>query len=135
MPEAAPRTSITITIGMPPQSLLPNRTGWGAGAQRRASKDKRTQRMAAAQAAWAALGRENAPYWKKARVTPTFWPGTVIGLRADPMNRIASLKAAIDGLEDAGIVENDRGVQWGEVKYGGIDEAFPHVDLLVEGMA
>lgn len=47
------------------------------------------------------------------------------------MNRIYSLKGAVDGLADAGLFENDRGVQWGPVRHGGIDSVSPHVDLLI----
>jgi hypothetical protein len=37
------------------------------------------------------------------------------GVWSDPQNIIASLKHTIDGLEDAGVFVNDRGVQWGRV--------------------
>ena len=49
--------------------------------------------------------------WKKARVLIT-WEA-IHSMAPDPDNIVASMKAAFDGMQDAGVVVNDRGI-WPE---------------------
>lgn len=131
--KAAMLRNITIEIGVPDPCLMPNRASWGRQGGMRKSAAVKAGRANAKFAAAARLGELacDAPRWKAARISPTFYVRTTMGLSADPMNRIASLKAAVDGLADAGLFLNDRGVQWGKVSHG-IDEFSPHVELFIE---
>lgn len=51
--------------------------------------------------------------WTRARVNVTAYHKT--RRFKDPQNIIAALKASIDGIEDAGVIENDNGLEWGPV--------------------
>ena len=114
------RQSVTIVLPHPPLPLRPNsRTHW-----RKKAQAVKAYRLAARLAARTTLGMDAPPCWVKARVKVIWRSRTLI--HPDPDNIIASLKAAFDGLADAGIVENDRGLwperprietraSWGEV--------------------
>ncbi len=96
--------SIAITLPHPPASLSSNtRAHW-----RKKSKATRQCRLLAKLTALEALAGRPPPRWLKARVGVTW--GAKGKRTPDPTNILASLKAYIDGLEDAGIVENDRGL-------------------------
>lgn len=94
--------SITITLPLPPQAMYPNaRKHWKAK-----MAPKRQQRNDAYTAAIDAMFCRNGkgrPYWQLAECQATFY----LERRRDGDNLIAWLKATFDGLEDAGIVEND----------------------------
>ncbi len=51
--------------------------------------------------------------WECARLDVTWYGKTAQCLRLDADNIIGSLKGAIDGLVDAGLLVDDRGVSWG----------------------
>lgn len=127
--------SLTIELPMPPPILSPNGPTWGKRTQMVKSKAKKSQRETTKLAALAVLNGATPPRWKYAKISAAFWPASWAGLGSDPMNRIAMLKGAVDGLEDAGIFENDRGVQWGPVTHPGIDAVTPHVVLTIEELA
>jgi len=95
--------SLTITLRLPSPPLSPNWRGhWATKA-----KDVRLYRELANVMARQALGRQDPPRWKAATVQATFFfPDR---RRRDKDNLLASLKAAFDGLADAGVVENDAG--------------------------
>lgn len=96
-----PITSITITLPMPHGDLSPNSRGhWS-----RKSRQKSIQRRAAQLAVKAALGRRRAPKWPAATVLVEVIPPDL--RKRDRDNLLASLKAAFDGAEDAGVVVND----------------------------
>lgn len=116
-------TSITITIPHPPRILSPNaRAHWRAKAT--ATKQHRMQAWAASVAALKGLP----PHWLKARMSVTAyfktrrWP--------DPANLMASLKAAEDGIADAGIVANDRGL-WPERPTFHTDKANHRIEITI----
>jgi Holliday junction resolvase RusA-like endonuclease len=89
--------AITVIIPLPPQAMYPNaRKHWKAK-----MKPKREQREAAFLAGVSAVKR--GPRWTLAECQATFY----LERRRDGDNLIAWLKATFDGLEDAGIVEND----------------------------
>lgn len=91
------REAITITLPLPPQAMYPNaRTHWKAK-----MKPKAMQRQQAYYAAKAAT--DSGPQWTLAECQATFY----LERKRDGDNLIAWLKATFDGLEDAGIVEND----------------------------
>lgn len=51
--------------------------------------------------------------WKRARVFVTAYHKTK--RFRDPQNIIAMLKATVDGVEDAGVLLDDTGLEWGPV--------------------
>jgi crossover junction endodeoxyribonuclease RusA len=117
--------SITISIPFPPRELRPNaRVHWAVKA--RATKHYRTQAWAAALASC----NNSPPRWLKASVkVNAFFPTRK---QPDPDNLIASLKAAFDGIGDAGIVINDRGL-WPLRPEFFTDKANPRIELTITG--
>ena len=119
-----------VKVPYPPRVIWPNgRAHWSvkAGAVK-------TARTSAGLIALEALCGNPPPKWHRVRVSCVWWVASSRGgaMSADRDNRIAALKASIDGLCDAGIIENDRGVEWGAVETGGVDEADPGVVLMIE---
>lgn len=68
------------------------------------------------------------PRWEKASVQIHAYFKTKT--HPDPANFIGSLKATFDGLEDAGVVANDKNL-WPERPFFGTDRDHPHVMLIV----
>lgn len=98
--------NLSIDIGIPPATLSPNgRVHWA-----RKSKAKKHQRQSAKYVALAAIDRAPAPAWPEANVMLRWhsvrnrWP--------DADNAIASVKGAIDGLVDAGVLADDDKLTW-----------------------
>ena len=101
-----PMQSVTIILPHPPAAVRPNaRVHWARKAQ--AVKAYRTQSKVYTMQQLA--GQK--PMWKKARVLIT-WEA-IHSMAPDPDNIVASMKAAFDGMQDAGVVVNDRGI-WPE---------------------
>lgn len=123
--------SITVTIPLPHKATHPNsRTCWQAKA-----KHAKTQRVAAHLAAKAVIPGP-LPMWPRVRIKATFyrWFGKT---KSDPDNLIAWLKSSIDGLQDAGIVSNDRGVVWDtpeEVLGKAAGSRSDRVEILIEAL-
>jgi len=118
---------ITITLPLPNTHLQPNsRPHWRTKAA--AVKAYRSDAKHAALAAWIeAGGRANEP-WPEATVTATFfWPTR---RRRDKDNALASLKAALDGLFDAGVIADDEHLTPLPVEFGH-DALDPRVELCV----
>lgn len=89
---------VVVTLPLPPQANYPNsRTHWKAK-----MKPKKQQRT---DAYYAALSR-SPPKWNRATCQATFY----LPRRRDSDNLLAWLKSSFDGLEDAGIIANDRGL-------------------------
>jgi len=81
--------------------------------------------------AWAASVaaiKGNAPKWIKARMSVQAFFKT--RLYPDPTNLMASLKAAEDGIADAGIVANDRGL-WPERPTFATDKENPRIEITI----
>lgn len=115
--------TITITLPHPPSSLRPNgRSHWRVKAQ--SVKDYRTL---AKVRAMEALGTAR-PMWAAAKVAITWESNTM--RHPDPDNIVASLKAAFDGLQDAGVVANDRGL-WPERPVILTKRPWPEVRLVI----
>lgn len=116
-------TSLTITIPLPPKACKPNaRSGWRA--KSRATKTYREQAWAAAQAAVKGVP----PRWLKARMSAKAYFRTANF--PDPGNLMASLKAAEDGLQDAGVITNDKGL-WPERPEMFKDAENPRIELTI----
>jgi Holliday junction resolvase RusA-like endonuclease len=119
-------TSLTITIPLPPKEVRNNWRGhWAKKAA--AVKQYRSQ---AAWAAWREMGSIRWPKWKKASVKVTAYFPTARHL--DPTNLIDALKPAFDGLQDAGVIENDKNL-WPERPVIVTKDANPRVELVITG--
>lgn len=117
--------AIAITIPIPNRVLSPNaRAHW-----RVVAKAKAALRMEACCAARNALDACYRPMWKSARVRVTWYTKTK--RRPDEDNARSSLKAAFDGLEDAYIIANDRGLSHDAMVFA-VDKANPRVELVIE---
>jgi len=99
-------TSLTITIPLPPKEV---RNNWRGHWAKKAAAVKQ-YRFHAHMRALEAMGHREAN-WKKAKVHITAYFPTARHL--DPTNLIDALKPAFDGLQDAGVIENDKNL-WPE---------------------
>jgi len=114
-------TAITITLPLPDKALSPNaRVHW-------AKKAKLTKSYRDV-AAWATVvaTRPMNPFWKKASYTARFYFKD--DRRRDADNAIASLKSALDGVADAGLVVNDFAL-WPERPEFHTDKENPRVEI------
>lgn len=115
---------ITIIVGVPNRVLSPNgRAHW-----RTKASAKKLARAHGMIAAGFALNGRPAPKWESATVVVRAWFKDKRS-KWDRDNAISSLKGHVDGIADAGILSNDRGLKWGEVDLSGIDKANPRVEL------
>jgi len=117
-------TSVTITLPLPPEALKPNaRPHWSRKA--RAAKAYRKRAWASTLAATGAGLPER---WRRASVqVVAFFP---TARHPDPDNLIASLKAAFDGIADAGLIANDKEL-WPLRPVIGKDKANPRIELTI----
>ncbi len=112
---------VTVILRPPPRELSPNAR---VHPLIRAATVKR-YRECARLMALVALSRAR-PQWTQARVTCRFYFAR--SRRRDRDNLLASMKAAFDGLADAGVVADDVGMVHQEVEVG-IDRANPRVEI------
>lgn len=116
--------SITITLPLPSPKLSPNaRTHWAEKA-----KLTKASRKAAYFAALEALNLRKPPGWLKARLEVRAFFKTLNF--PDPTNFPLSLKAAIDGIADAGIIANDKGL-WPERPVFAKDTGNPRMEITI----
>lgn len=117
-------TTLTVTIPLPPNVLKPNaRVHWAAKA--RAVKRYRID------CGWAADDAINRSGWQtveRATVTPIFYHR--INRHRDGDNALASIKAGLDGLADAGVIVDDRGFACRPVEFR-VDRKDPRVELII----
>lgn len=118
---------ITIEIALPPKALHPNTARVHFHAKRRAVKGYRLATWAAATIALR-LAQRDAPRWKFASERATFFFKR--NGRRDADNLLASLKAAFDGLRDAGVIEDDSGLSHEPVQVV-VDRKHPRVRIEV----
>lgn len=96
----------TIDLSLPPKALSPNaRPHW----RTKANATKKYRRLAGL-LALAALNGQDPPRLKTATARLTFTFPDHPSRQRDHDNLAASMKAAWDGLADAGILDNDRGL-------------------------
>jgi len=99
-------TSIIVFLPLPARELSANaRVHWSV-----IHRATTNARLVSKIEAMKALAGARPPMWKRARMAVKFY---MPHLRNDPTNLMRSLKAYEDGLQDAGIVANDRGI-WPE---------------------
>ncbi len=123
---AASSGALVVRLSLPSAVLSPNaRVHWAQRA--RAVKAYRQQAwVAGAQA----LAGQDGPEWTNATEQATFyWPDA---RRRDRDNASAMLKAAFDGLVDAGILSDDRGLTHQPVEFA-VDKNDPHVEIRIWG--
>lgn len=114
---------ITITLPLPDKALSPNaRVHWAKKA-----KLTKSYRLCAAFAMIAQIQKGKAlKPWKKASYIARFYFKD--SRRRDADNAIASLKSALDGVADAGLVVNDS-VLWPERPEFHTDKDNPRVEI------
>ncbi len=100
-------SAITITVPVPPNALSPNARPHWAVKMKAKQKYRRDACLASIHAINTA-GIDWAPMWKMAYAQITVYKRTAH--TGDRDNIIASLKAAFDGIADAGVIANDSGL-------------------------
>jgi crossover junction endodeoxyribonuclease RusA len=122
---AVSRGGLCIVLPLPPRVLSPNaRAHWATKA--RATK---LYRQAACVEAVLVAGPPAVP-WETATVLLRFFFRT--RARRDRDNLLASMKAAFDGLADAGVVRDDSGLTYMPVEVvTGVPAADQRVELLI----
>lgn len=119
--------SVTITLPLPPRELSPNaRVHYMAKA--RAVKKYRRWAATEAQVAMGTFSLKHAYFWTAATVRVRWFTRT--RRRPDADNALASLKAAFDGMADAGLFANDRGLTHKPIVFA-VDKANPRVEITV----
>jgi len=120
----ATRKRIIITLPLPPRELSPNaRSHWAV----KAAATRRYRQWAWAEAVATAGGTGDR--WPQATAKATFFFRQ--RRRRDRDNLLASLKAAFDGLADAGIISDDSGLTHLPVNID-IDRDNPRVEICIE---
>lgn len=116
---------LVLQLPIPHRLLSPNaRVHWAVKA-----KLVKSHRQAAKVEAWRVLGGAKPPLWAKARYKATLL--TLRASRLDPDNFNAMLKSYLDGIADAGVVANDRGL-WPERPEFLKTDKFPRVEIEIE---
>lgn len=100
--------SVTVVLSLPPRELSPNHTVGSRGGRMAKSVKTKAYRQAAHTEAMVALCGRYSPLWPHAVALATFYVKD--RRRRDRDNLLASLKAAFDGITDAGIVADDAGL-------------------------
>jgi len=104
---------VLVKLSLPPTELWPN-----ARPHRMAkARAVKAYRHEAAIISKQALGRTRPPRWTAASIEATFYFPTV--RRRDPDNCLAALKAAFDGLRDAGVIADDNRLTHLPIRVGG----------------
>jgi crossover junction endodeoxyribonuclease RusA len=117
-------TSITIILPIPVRKLSPNaRVHWAEKA-----KLVRASRKTAHLAAVEALNLRRPPGWVKAKMEVNAFFKHNRSRDAD--NFMASLKSVCDGIADAGIIANDKGL-WPERPTFEKDSSNPRIEITI----
>lgn len=120
------RRPITVTLPLPPNELKPNARPHHMAKANKVKKYRLTAQLQALHAGGS--GR----FWTTASIKIDYYHRTAAFMDRD--NIIATMKAAIDGLTDAGVLDDDRDVTYlpvGRFK----DAKEPRVELTVKPMA
>jgi Holliday junction resolvase RusA-like endonuclease len=128
---------ITFEIPIPPACLSPNAR---PHFMQKARAKKELRRKAAGRVV-AATGARWDEVSKRWQADGELWPGAECTVhvrwiaktnrRRDRDNIIATLKAAMDGITDSGLWDDDAGVKWGSVETE-VDAKAPRVVITVE---
>ncbi len=110
-----PRDRYTVSLPIPSRKLSPNgRLHHYARAQ--ANKNARYWGKMATLAAMSPTTNNSRPMWQEAEVTIRVVKPNKRNIM-DDQNLIAACKAYIDGICDAGLMANDKGLRWGPVTW------------------
>jgi Holliday junction resolvase RusA-like endonuclease len=121
--------TITITTSLPHAVLNPNRQKRSGRFARWKAAEKNKAKGGAYLAAVVA-SKNTRLMWERATVQVTFYLRDRRGLDADQDNRIASIKGVMDGIAEAGIVANDRGLTWLPVRHE-VDKVNPRLEITI----
>ena len=114
---------VSIKLEMPHRFLSPNsRCHWAYKA-----REKKHQRMSAQIYIRQELGAVPEPKWETASVQITVTPP--YRRRRDKDNLLASLKAAFDGAQDAGLIADDSGLTYLPITIAEPDKANAGVQI------
>ena len=135
---------LSITTPLPDKRLMPNNApGTHTGIYAKRAKKNALKKAAhacalvAAQDAGLSLRGEggtiriNHKPWKKVRVRWAWIGKTKNVFRIDYDNAIAAIKGALDGFTDAGVWEDDNGVDIGKPTFA-VDKARPRLEFVIE---
>lgn len=115
---------MTLHLDLPPRELSPNaRVHWRV-------KAAAVARYRKAVALWAMSLWSGRPPADEIDVRIT-WYHPARGRHPDPDNCVAMLKPAMDGLQDARVVVNDRRVRWHPVEFAHAAQCDPHVQMCI----
>jgi crossover junction endodeoxyribonuclease RusA len=118
---------MTFTLPLPPRELSPNaRVHW-----RRKATVTAAYRSHAKHVAWSVTPASQRPGWTEARAEIVVYAPD--RRRRDRDNLMASLKAAWDGLVDAGILADDSGLHFAPLRLEW-DKDAPRVEITLTGM-
>ena len=123
---------LTIILPLPHKLLSPNRPPFSRGGRIGKAVQTKKYRAQAKEAAEAAQ-IETGP-WAKGRATLVFyWPDS---RRRDLRNAESSMKAAYDGVVDAGILVDDDAehLEHGKTRFAEPDKLNPRVEMTIERM-
>ena len=112
MAKSSPLDRLEIVIPLPPPATHPNssaaRGHWSVKSN--AAKKQRGDGCWATLYAMQEAGIEGRPHWPAASIQATFHKPDPNAKRSDRDGLNAWLKATIDGIVDAGLLDDDRGV-------------------------
>jgi crossover junction endodeoxyribonuclease RusA len=122
--ERKTRQEVIVCLPLPPRELSPNARTSRWRRIKRTRQYRHTAGLTALAAAECRLG------WTRAVAQATFyWPD---GQRRDIRNAEASLKAAYDGIVDAGVILDDRAEVLGhEATVFSVDSVRPRVEIRI----
>jgi Holliday junction resolvase RusA-like endonuclease len=104
------QTFLVIELPLPRQAVNPNARVHHM-VKAKATASQRAESRIATLAAMNAAGFAIKPYWRTATVQATFYKPDA-RVKSDADNSISSLKAVMDGIQDAGLIANDQGLTW-----------------------
>lgn len=121
--------TVVITLPIPDPKLSPNgRAHW-----RQKSRLVQAHRAEGKLRTWKAMGLAPFGEWERASILVRWFGRHHNCLRLDQTNIIGSLKPYEDGIVDAGLLKNDRGVCWLPPERA-VDKANPRIEMVVTRM-
>lgn len=122
--------SITISLPLPHRYLSPNHKAGTRGANLAKAREVKAYRKLARILTLKAMGVSHDMPWGKVTATAAFH--YKVRRRRDEANSLGSLKAAVDGMVDAGaMVDDDHDhMRWGYTTFA-IDKENPRVEVTI----
>lgn len=121
---------LEIELELPDKKLSPNTKPGSHGSRMAQMREVKKYRTAAKLAFMVKFSSGFKPRWKTATVAIQWCHRT--HMRPDRDNAVAWLKSGFDGLADAGLFDNDRGVTYLPVEFQR-DPARPRIVLTITG--